>query len=172
MPFTYGGVMTQELTLIETPVRIDYPVHYRTIHISGVDIFYREAGAETAPVILLLHGFPTSSNMFRNLIPRLAGSFRLIAPDFPGFGLSGMPEPGDFVYTFENYAGIIDQLAETLGPHRYAIYLTDYGAPVGCRLALMHPERVTALIVQNGNAYETASRTRRCWTPPHGGWTK
>ena len=129
-------------------------VHYRTTRINDLDIFYRDAGPRDGPAILLLHGFPTSSNMFRNLIPRLADSFRLIAPDYPGFGQSSMPDHKTYAYTFENYADIVDKLAGQLGVTKYSIYVMDYGAPVGYRLALRHPERVRALIVQNGNAYD------------------
>src|SRR4051812_40073915 len=118
------------------------PVHYQTARVDGLDIFYREAGPKDAPVILLLHGFPTSSNMFRNLMPRLAGSFRLIAPDYPGYGFSSMPDRKDFDYTCERYATIVDQLVGNLGINRYSLYLMDYGAPVGYRLALRYPERV------------------------------
>ena len=109
---------------------------------------------ETAPTILLLHGFPTSSNMFRNLIPRLATSFHVVAPDYPGFGQSSMPNHKDFDYTFENLTNVVEQLVEKLGLTNYSLYVMDYGAPVGYRLALRHPDRVQALIVQNGNAYE------------------
>jgi len=129
-------------------------VHYKTARIDDLDIFYRDAGPQDAPVILLLHGFPTSSNMFRNLIPRLAGSFRLIAPDYPGYGLSSMPDHKSFSYSFEKYAEIVDKLVQQLGVDKYSLYLMDYGAPTGYRLALRHPERAQALIVQNGNAYE------------------
>ena len=129
-------------------------VHYHTIRINDVDIFYREAGAESAPVLLLLHGFPTSSNMFRNLIPRLAASFRVIAPDYPGYGFSAMPDRKNFAYTFENMTNIVEQLTEELELSKYLMYVMDYGAPIGYRLALRHPERVTGFIVQNGNAYE------------------
>lgn len=131
-----------------------FPVHYRTSRVNDLDIFYREAGPKDAPVLLLLHGFPTSSNMFRNLIPRLAGTFRLIAPDYPGYGLSSMPDHTKFEYSFENYAEIIDRFVEQLGIAKYSLYLMDYGAPVGYRLALRHPERIEGLIVQNGNAYD------------------
>ena len=129
-------------------------VHYNTIRIGDVDVFYREAGPKDAPVLLLLHGFPTSSNMFRNLIPRLAGSFRVIAPDYPGYGFSSMPDRKDFSYTFENMTNIVDQLAAKLELTKYSLYVMDYGAPIGYRLAIRHPERVTGLIVQNGNAYD------------------
>jgi pimeloyl-ACP methyl ester carboxylesterase len=130
------------------------PTHYRTSNVDGVDVFYREAGPKGAPVVLLLHGFPTSSQMFRDLIPRLADKYRVIAPDYPGYGYSAMPDRDKFSYTFENYAKIVDKLTRQIGAESYAIYVMDYGAPVGFRLAVMNPERVTAFIVQNGNAYE------------------
>src|ERR1039458_7952255 len=123
-----------------------FPVHYKTARVNDLDIFYREAGPQDAPCILLLHGFPTSSNMFRNLIPRLAGSFRVVAPDYPGYGQSSMPHHTSFSYTFGNYAEIVDGLAGQLGLSKYSLYLMDYGAPVGYRLALRHPERVQGLI--------------------------
>ena len=129
-------------------------VHYRTVNIQGVDLFYREAGPEGAPVVLLLHGFPTSSQMFRELIPRLSDRYRVIAPDYPGYGFSASPPREQFAYTFDRYAELVDQLLERLGAGRYALYVMDYGAPVGFRIAAAHPDRVTALIIQNGNAYE------------------
>jgi pimeloyl-ACP methyl ester carboxylesterase len=132
----------------------DYPVHYSTAKIGNLDVFYRDAGPKDAPVLLLLHGFPTSSNMFRNLIPRLAGAFRVIAPDYPGFGLTTMPDHKEFSYTFENLMNVVDGLVQYLDLKQYSMYVMDYGAPVGYRLALRHPERVQALIVQNGNAYD------------------
>jgi pimeloyl-ACP methyl ester carboxylesterase len=135
-------------------VRAQFPVHYKTARINALDIFYREAGPPDAPALLLLHGFPTSSNMFRNLVPRLATSFHVIAPDFPGFGQSSMPERGRFAYTFENLANVVDALVGQLGLSRFSLYVMDYGAPVGYRVALRRPEQVQALIVQNGNAYE------------------
>jgi pimeloyl-ACP methyl ester carboxylesterase len=122
--------------------------------IDGHKIFYREAGSKNAPAILLLHGFPTSSHMFRNLIPALATHYRVIAPDLPGFGFTESPGRKQFPYTFDNLANIIDQFTQSVGLDRYAIYVFDYGAPVGFRLALAHPERITAIISQNGNAYE------------------
>lgn len=128
-------------------------LHYRTTDIDGVRIFYREAGPADGPVVLLLHGFPTSSHMFRNLIPLLADRYRVIAPDYPGFGESGAPDHSQFKYSFGKYADIVNTLMERLGASRYAMYVMDYGAPVGYRLALKHPDRVSALIVQNGNAY-------------------
>jgi pimeloyl-ACP methyl ester carboxylesterase len=129
-------------------------IHYRTIQVNGLDIFYREAGPDHAPALLLLHGFPTSSHMFRELIPRLADRYRVIAPDYPGFGYSAAPERAAFAYTFENLTQVIDRFTQAIGLHRYGLYVMDYGAPIGYRLALAHPERVTSLIVQNGNAYE------------------
>ena len=129
-------------------------VHYNTVRIQGVDVFYRDAGPVTAPVLLLLHGFPTSSNMFRNLIPRLAKSFRVIAPDYPGYGFSGMPDRKDFSYTFENMTSVVEELTKKLKLNKYTLYVMDYGAPIGYRLALRHPEKVSGLIVQNGNAYD------------------
>lgn len=128
-------------------------VHYRTVKIDGVEIFYREAGPRDAPVLLLLHGFPTSSQMYRDLIPRLADRYRVIAPDYPGFGRSATPAPTEFEYSFDHYAVLMDKFSRQLELPRYALYLMDYGAPVGFRLASAHPERVDALIVQNGNAY-------------------
>jgi pimeloyl-ACP methyl ester carboxylesterase len=142
------------MTSLGTATKREFAVHYKTARINDLDIFYRDAGPQDAPAILLLHGFPTSSNMFRNLIPRLAGSYRLIAPDYPGFGLSSMPDHKSYAYTFENYADIVEKLTEQLGISKYSMYVMDYGAPVGYRLALRHPERVQALIVQNGNAYD------------------
>jgi pimeloyl-ACP methyl ester carboxylesterase len=129
-------------------------IRYRTINVDGVRIFYREAGAQESPALLLLHGFPTASHMFRDLIPQLADRFRLIAPDLPGFGQSDMPSRDNFPYTFDNLARVIDQFTEQAGLSRFAIYIFDYGAPVGLRIALKHPERVTAVVSQNGNAYE------------------
>jgi pimeloyl-ACP methyl ester carboxylesterase len=129
------------------------PVFYRTTQIDGLNIFYREAGPEDAPVILLLHGFPTSSRMFRNLIPALADRYHLIAPDYPGFGHSSAPSVDQFSYTFDHLAQVMDDFVAQLGLTKYSLYVHDYGAPVGYRLASQHPERVQALIVQNGNAY-------------------
>jgi pimeloyl-ACP methyl ester carboxylesterase len=137
-----------------TPSSARFPVHYRTVRVNEQDVFYREAGAESAPTILLLHGFPTSSNMFRNLIPLLANSFHVVAPDYPGFGLSSMPDHKNFAYTFENLTNIVEGLVEAANLKKYSLYVMDYGAPIGYRLALRLPDRVQALIVQNGNAYE------------------
>lgn len=137
--------------------RIDssrFRVSYHTVQIDGLDIFYREAGDPSKPAILLLHGFPTSSHMFRNLIPALADGFHLVAPDYPGFGQSSAPPAGEFQYTFDNLADVIDKFTSVVGLTQYSLYVQDYGSPVGFRLALKHPGRVQALIVQNGNAYE------------------
>jgi len=128
--------------------------HYRSTTIDGVKMFYREAGPADGPVVLLLHGFPTSSHMFRNLIPTLADRYRVIAPDYPGFGQSAAPDRARFAYTFAHYADMVDALMDQLGARSYAMYVMDYGAPVGYRLALKHPERVSGLIIQNGNAYD------------------
>jgi pimeloyl-ACP methyl ester carboxylesterase len=128
-------------------------VKYQTVRVDNVDVFYREAGPADAPVILLLHGFPTSSHMFRDLIPGLSETYRVIAPDLPGFGNTIAPPRGEFDYTFDNLARVIDGFTEALGLARYALYVFDYGAPTGFRLALAHPERVTAIVSQNGNAY-------------------
>jgi pimeloyl-ACP methyl ester carboxylesterase len=127
---------------------------YQHADVDGLKIFYREAGSKGPPALLLLHGFPTSSHMFRNLIPLLAERFRVVAPDLPGFGFSDAPDRKRFRYTFENLAKVIDRFTQTVGLDHYAIYVFDYGAPVGLRLALAHPERITAIISQNGNAYE------------------
>ena len=130
------------------------PTMHKTIEIDGLDIFYREAGNPNAPTILLLHGFPTSSHMFRNLIPVLADEFHLIAPDYPGFGASSMPRVDEFAYSFDKLADIVEKLTIRLDLPKYFLYLMDYGAPVGYRLAAKYPNKVLGLIVQNGNAYE------------------
>jgi pimeloyl-ACP methyl ester carboxylesterase len=129
-------------------------VLHRTVKIDGLDIFYREAGPRDAPTVLLLHGFPTSSHMFRNLIPALADRYHVVAPDYPGFGNSSAPSVQEFDYTFDNLAKVVEKFTEQVGLKKYSLYLMDYGAPVGFRLAVRRPERVQALIVQNGNAYD------------------
>ena len=126
----------------------------KRVDVDGLEVFYREAGPADAPVLLLLHGFPSSSHMFRDLIPKLADTYRVIAPDLPGFGQSAMPARDEFAYTFDHLARVIDRFTEVVQLDRFAIYVFDYGAPVGWRLATWHPERITALISQNGNAYE------------------
>lgn len=138
-------------------------VSYRSMAIRGVNLFYRDAGPADAPVLLLLHGFPTSSHMFRNLIPQLADRYRVIAPDYPGFGQSDSPDHTRFAYTFANFADMVDALLDQVGARNYAMYVMDYGAPVGYRIALKHPERVSALIIQNGNAYDEG--LREFWDP-------
>lgn len=131
-----------------------HPTMHRTVKVNGLDIFYREAGPKDAPTILLLHGFPTSSHMFRNLIPALSDRYHVIAPDYPGYGQSSMPKVGEFNYTFDNIAEIMEELILKLGVKRYSLYVMDYGAPVGFRIAANHPERIQSLIIQNGNAYD------------------
>jgi len=127
---------------------------YHTIEVEGVDVFYREAGNPQNPTIVLLHGFPTSSHMFRNLIPALADQYHVIAPDYPGYGFSAMPTVDEFDYTFDNVAGLMDQFLDQLDINHYSLYLMDYGAPVGFRIAANAPDKVDALIIQNGNAYD------------------
>ena len=154
---------------VGTSANKHFPVHYRTARVNDLDVFYREAGPQDAPTVLLLHGFPTSSNMFRNLIPRLAPSFHLVAPDYPGFGQSSMPDRGTFAYTFENLTNVADKLLEQLGVGKFSLYLFDYGAPIGYRLALRRSDRVQALIIQNGNAYDEG--LREFWGPLKKYWT-
>jgi pimeloyl-ACP methyl ester carboxylesterase len=143
-------------------------VRFKSENIDGLSVFFREAGPADAPVVLLLHGFPTSSHMFRNLIPLLAGKYRVIAPDYPGFGQSDAPDHTAFAYGFQRFADIVDTLLRRLGIDRFAMYVMDYGAPVGYRLALKEPARVTGLIVQNGNAYEEG--LREFWNPIKAYW--
>ena len=128
-------------------------IHYRRQKVGKVEVFYREAGPVGAPVILLLHGFPSASHMFRDLIPELADRFRVIAPDLPGFGQTKAPPRGQFTYSFDALADVVGGFVDAIGLSRYALYIFDYGAPVGLRLAMRHPERVTAIVSQNGNAY-------------------
>ncbi|KPF77884.1 alpha/beta hydrolase [alpha proteobacterium AAP81b] len=128
-------------------------VRFHTVAVDGIDIFYREAGDASRPTLLLLHGFPTSSHMFRDLIPQLADRYHIIAPDLPGFGQSAMPARDAYAYTFDNIANTIDRFTEVLGLASFALYIFDYGAPIGLRIAARHPERITAIITQNGNAY-------------------
>jgi pimeloyl-ACP methyl ester carboxylesterase len=144
---------------------------YRRVVVDGVTIFYREAGPEMAETILLLHGFPTSSHLFRNLIPLLSERYRVVAPDFPGFGQSDMPARDRFTYTFDNISKLMTRFTETVGLDRFAMYIFDYGAPIGLRMAVEHPERVTAIISQNGNAYEEGlsdgwNPIRKYWLNP------
>ncbi|MFA5952314.1 MAG: alpha/beta hydrolase [Hyphomicrobium sp.] len=131
----------------------DGAVSHHVENIRGIDIFYREAGPKTAPVLLLLHGFPSSSHMFRDLIPQLSDKYRVIAPDYPGFGYSGAPKVGEFDYTFDSVANLISELTEKLGAKQYVLYMQDYGGPVGFRLALKHPDRVRGIVVQNATLF-------------------
>ena len=143
------------ITLVESAARAEETanVAYRNVTIDDVEIFYREAGDPNRPTILLLHGFPTSSHMFRDLIPELADQYHLVAPDYPGYGFSAMPSVDEFDYSFDNIARIIEKFTEEIGLDRYSLYLMDYGAPIGFRIAASQPERIDTLIVQNGNAY-------------------
>ena len=157
-----------------SPVLSQFAVPVTSVHkveADGVEVFYRAAGDPSAPVVLLLHGFPTSSFMFRELIPRLADQFRVIAPDLPGFGFTEVPEKRKYDYSFDALARTIEAFTNALGLNRYAIYVFDYGAPTGLRLAMAHPERVSAIISQNGNAYEAGlgdawGPIRKYWAEP------
>lgn len=144
-------------------------IRYKTVEIDGLDIFYREAGPKDAPTVLLLHGFPTSSHMFRDLIPRLAEKYHVIAPDYPGYGYSSAPSVDDFEYTFDNLAKVVTKFIDKVGIERYSLYLMDYGAPVGYRIAAAAPERVDSLIIQNGNAYDEGL-DNEFWAPVKKYW--
>ena len=143
-------------------------VKYLTVDVDGFKVFYREAGASDAPALLLLHGFPSAGHMFRDLIPLLSDRYHVIAPDLPGFGQSDMPPRGGFSYTFDHMAEVIDRFTEVIGLRRFAIYVFDYGAPTGFRIAVKHPDRITAIISQNGNAYEEGLSDG--WTPIRAYW--
>ena len=143
-------------------------ITYRRVEVDGLNIFYREAGRADAPTLLLLHGFPTAGHMFRDLIPLVADRFHLVAPDLPGFGQSDMPSRENFKYTFDNLEKAIGRFTEVIGLERYAIYIFDYGAPVGLRIAVKRPDRITAIISQNGNAYEEG--LSEGWNPIRAYW--
>jgi pimeloyl-ACP methyl ester carboxylesterase len=151
----HAMVLFGVLLMSASPVRAAVnDVHYRTVDVAGVEIFYREAGNPSLPTILLLHGFPTSSHMFRDLIPLLADRFHLIAPDYPGFGYSARPTVSDFDYTFDHLTDVMEGFVDKIGLTRYALYMQDFGGPVGFRLATRRPKQVRALIIQNANAYD------------------
>jgi pimeloyl-ACP methyl ester carboxylesterase len=143
-------------------------VHFKSAKVDGLSVFYREAGKMGQPKLLLLHGFPTSSHMFRDLIPLLSDQFHIVAPDLPGFGKTDLPPRSEFNYTFENIADVIDRFTEVVGFDKFAVYIFDYGAPTGLRIALKHPERITAIISQNGNAYEEG--LSEGWNPIRAYW--
>jgi pimeloyl-ACP methyl ester carboxylesterase len=143
-------------------------IKYRTVDVDGFKVFYREAGAREAPALLLLHGFPTAGHMFRDLIPLLSDRYHVIAPDLPGFGRSDSTSREKFTYSFDNVASVIDRFTEVIGLSRFAIYVFDYGAPTGFRIAVKHPDRITAIISQNGNAYEEG--LSEGWNPIRAYW--
>ncbi|MBO3700623.1 alpha/beta fold hydrolase [Roseivirga sp. E12] len=158
-----GSVVNTQASVTKTE-----PVLHKTIEVNGINIFYREAGSKDKPTIILLHGYPTSSYMFRNLIRDLSDDYHLVAPDYPGYGKSDQPLMRDFDYTFDNLAQVVDAFLTALKIDRYSIYLMDYGAPVGYRIATKHPERVQGLIIQNGNAYEDGLAD--FWNPLRNYW--
>ncbi len=159
---------TNVTATVATSLQKSQQTRHKTISVNGVEVFYREAGPRGAPTILLLHGFPTSSHMFRNLIPALADKYHVVAPDYPGFGNSEQPPMGTFNYSFDNFAILVEAFVDQLKIDRYSLYLMDYGAPIGFRLAAKYPERVQSLIVQNGNAYEEG--LREFWDPIRAYW--
>lgn len=166
--FHFSRAAEKEIT---EPRMVTAPaVFHRTIEIEGQKIFYREAGARDNPTVLLLHGFPTSSHMFRNLIPALADTYHVIAPDYPGYGQSSMPSVDKFDYTFDHMASLIDQFVTKIGLDRFSLYLMDYGAPVGFRVATKNPDRIDSLIIQNGNAYDEG--LREFWKPLKAYWSE
>jgi pimeloyl-ACP methyl ester carboxylesterase len=169
LPLSAGALADTSGSAAAPATEVAAPVYYRTVQIDGLDIFYREAGPADAPVILLLHGFPASSFMFRDLIPQLAGQYHVIAPDYPGFGYSAAPSTEAFAYTFDHLADVVEKFTDKLGLETYALYMQDFGGPVGFRLASRHPERVSALIIQNANAYE-AGLPEAFWALPRSLW--
>jgi len=162
--FSYG----QAAEISEETKSTSYPTLYKTVEIDGLEIFYREAGPKDAPSILLLHGFPTSSHMFRNLISELSQDFHLVAPDYPGYGFSSMPTVDEFEYSFDNLANVVDKFTNKIGLKKYSLYLQDYGAPVGFRLFVKNPKNIESLIIQNGNAYDEGLRD--FWIPLKAYW--
>jgi pimeloyl-ACP methyl ester carboxylesterase len=152
--FNYAKARSSQQSNLNNQAMKNTPIHYRNIEVNGLNLFYREAGQVNAPTILLLHGYPTSSHMFRNLIPLLSKKYHILAPDLPGFGYSDAPDHDKFNYTFDNLASTMQSFVDRLGMKRFAIYVFDYGAPVGYRLAMANPEKITGIISQNGNAYE------------------
>jgi pimeloyl-ACP methyl ester carboxylesterase len=172
---TLAWVCVSLLTTLDVPAEPGNglpaePVRHTSVSLDGVEIFYREAGPEDAPGLLLLHGFPSSSFMFRHLLPAMGDRWHVVAPDYPGFGASGFPRPDTFNYSFGNLAAVIGNFTDAIGLDTYAIYIQDYGAPIGLRLALERPERVTALIVQNGNVY--AEGLSAAWDPLKAYWSE
>jgi pimeloyl-ACP methyl ester carboxylesterase len=143
-------------------------ISFRKLNVDGLNVFYREAGEAGTPALLLLHGFPTASHMFRDLIPHLSDRFHVVAPDFPGFGQSDMPPRDRFRYSFAKITDVIERFTDLIGLNRFAMYIFDYGAPVGLRLAMRHPERITAIVSQNGNAYEEGLSDG--WNPIRAYW--
>lgn len=171
--FRRAALAVVALSLVSAQALATQPhrTYYRTIAVDGVKIFYREAGDPKAPTILLLHGLPSSSHMFRDLIPLLSDRYHVIAPDFPGFGFSDAPDRAQFEYSFENVSKVITRFTDLTGLQRYAMYVFDYGAPIGFRMALVHPERIAAIVSQNGNAYEEGlssnfDRMKKAWAEP------
>lgn len=158
----------QAAEISEETKSTSYPTLYKTVEIDGLEIFYREAGPKDAPTILLLHGFPTSSHMFRNLISELSQDFHLVAPDYPGYGFSSMPTVDEFEYSFDNLANVVDKFTKKIGLKKYSLYLQDYGAPVGFRLFVKNPKNIESLIIQNGNAYDEGLRD--FWIPLKAYW--
>jgi pimeloyl-ACP methyl ester carboxylesterase len=163
-----GGPLHAAVTSFAESSPARYPTLHKTVRIAELEIFYREAGPEGAPTLLLLHGFPSSSHMFRVLIPALSDQYRVVAPDYPAFGYSSMPSVDEFDYTFDGLAHVTGQFIQRLGLTKHSLYVMDYGAPIGFRLAAEHPERIEALIVQNGNAYEEGLRD--FWKPFRSYW--
>lgn len=153
-PIIGGAVLQAQTPIPTTQNSIASTVSYKTVAVDGMEVFYREAGPKSAPTLLLLHGFPTSSHMFRDLIPALADKYHVVAPDYPGFGYSSMPNVDEFDYSFDNLANVVEKFTKQVGLTTYSLYLMDYGAPVGFRIAAKNPERIDSLIIQNGNAYD------------------